>query len=148
VHSWKVDGKFHRLPEAFVFPDVDAFGVWRMWWLGNPGKEYPPFHRLQPTDFSRPQRKMYSEWTVLVKHLVAAIEKTLSTKMARPDNETEAHALHCIGIANVPLKASRNQRKDRTERAATTLRRIREAIYEANPNARKLPFRKRKRQRK
>eukprot|EP00644_Phytophthora_capsici_P018614 jgi/Phyca11/41572/gw1.247.4.1 len=75
AHHWQSDGKFHRMPEAFIFPQLDALSVWRLWWLGNPAAGYPPFRRLQPSDFTKANRKMFSEWTVLVCHIVAGVER-------------------------------------------------------------------------
>ncbi|GLE09573.1 hypothetical protein PINS_up021301 [Pythium insidiosum] len=147
-YIWRSDGKFHRLPEDFTFPAVDALGVWCLWWFGNAAKGYPPFRLLHSHDFKRQFRKTFSEWTMLVKHLVDAVERATSRPIQTPENEGQAHSLFRIAIEHVPMKAKQNEHKRRPERATTTLRRIREAIHDADPSARSVPFRHRKRQRK
>ncbi|KAE9197595.1 hypothetical protein PF004_g19786 [Phytophthora fragariae] len=144
---WQRDGKFHRLPESFEFPDVDALGVWHLWWFGNPAMGYLPFKGLQPSDFSTTiKRKRYSEWTVLVKHLSDAVKAATNRDFHPPQNQHEADELFNIAMKNVPMKSSAEEKKSRrTDRAATTLRRIREALHEANSDARTMPFRRRKR---
>ncbi|EGZ08813.1 hypothetical protein PHYSODRAFT_347945 [Phytophthora sojae] len=74
VYHWQSDGRFHRMPQDFAFPQLDALSVWRIWWLGHPAAGYPPFRALQPSDFTKTNRKMFSEWTVLVRHIVAGVE--------------------------------------------------------------------------
>lgn len=147
VYHWKSDGRFHRMPEAFVFPQLDALSVWRIWWLGHPAAGYPPFRALQPSDFAKTNRKMFSEWTVLVRHIVAGVETGTGQSMQRPTSQQTADELYHLGMANTALKLPRNTEKQRPDRAVTTLRRIRQAIQEANPEARRMPFRSRKRAR-
>ncbi|EGZ10558.1 hypothetical protein PHYSODRAFT_406914, partial [Phytophthora sojae] len=74
VYHWQSDGRFHRMPQDFAFPQLDALSVWCIWWLGHPAAGYPPFRALQPSDFTKTNRKMFSEWTVLVRHIVAGVE--------------------------------------------------------------------------
>ncbi|KAE9186208.1 hypothetical protein PF005_g20933 [Phytophthora fragariae] len=133
--------------QSFEFADVDALGVWHLWWFGNPAMGYPPFKGLQPSDFSTTiKRKRYSEWTVLVKHLSDAVKAATNRDLHPPQNQHEADELFNIAMKNVPMKSSAEEKKSRrTDRAATTLRRIREALYEANSDARTMPFRRRKR---
>lgn len=146
VHLWPRDGKFHSLPETFKFPLVDALGAWRPWWFGNSSERHPQYRALQPSDFATKEaRSTYSEWTVLVRHLTDAIERVNGCKMTRPKDVQEADSLFRIGSDNVPMKKSSSATERRPNRAATTLRRIREAIREPNPSARVVRFRKRKR---
>jgi hypothetical protein len=136
---------FGRMPEDFKFPQLDALGVWRLWWLGNAAAGYPPFRSLQASDFITANRKMFSEWSVLVRHITTGIEAGGSDEMQRPKSQEEADSLYYLGLPNVPLKPSAYPHKQRPERAVTTLRRIRQAIHDANPEARKVPYRHRKR---
>ncbi len=111
VFLWKIDGKFRRLPEDFEFPQFDAFGVWRLWWFGNPARKYPPFRALQPTDFTVANRKTYSEWTVLVGHVTKGAQTVNGAPVPRPQSEEEADAIFRVWIANVPMKAAAQQHK-------------------------------------
>jgi len=43
VHFWASVGKFRRLPENFLFPDLSVSQAWLLWWEGNPEKQIPPF---------------------------------------------------------------------------------------------------------
>ncbi|KAG6942611.1 hypothetical protein JG687_00018966 [Phytophthora cactorum] len=74
TYYWPSDGRFHRMPEDFKFPQLDALSVWRLWWLGNPAAGYPSFRTLQASDFVSSNRKMYSEWSFLVWHIITGAE--------------------------------------------------------------------------
>ncbi|KAJ8561846.1 hypothetical protein ON010_g7833 [Phytophthora cinnamomi] len=145
VYHWKSDGRFHRMPEAFIFPLLDALSVWCMWWLGHPAAGYPPFRALQPSDFTKSNRKTFSEWTVLVRHIVAGVEASTGQSMQKPSSQQAADDLYRVGMTNISLKQPRHGEKQRPDRAITTLRRIRQAIQEANPEVRPVPFRTRNR---
>ncbi|KAG6947142.1 hypothetical protein JG688_00015665 [Phytophthora aleatoria] len=132
------------MPEDFKFPQLDALSVWRLW-LGNPAGGYPPFRTLQAFDFVSSNRKMYSEWSVLVRHIITGVESDSGADMQRPDYQEETDRLYEQGMSKVPLEASAQPHKQQLERAVTTLRRIREAIHDANPRVRSVPFRHRKR---
>lgn len=108
---------------------------------------YPPFKGLQPFDFAlKVNRKRYSEWTALVKHLSEAVEVSTGRALHTPQTQHEADLLFNTAIESVPMKMpAKGKTSRRADRAATTLRRIREALYEANPEARRVPFRRRKR---
>ncbi|KAJ8578590.1 hypothetical protein ON010_g609 [Phytophthora cinnamomi] len=67
--------------------------------------------------------------------------------MQRPSSQQAADDLYHGGVANIPLKQPGHAEKQRPDRAVTTLRRIRQAIQEANPEARRVPFRTRNRAR-
>ncbi|KAG2874581.1 hypothetical protein C6341_g24035 [Phytophthora cactorum] len=88
---------------------------------------------------------MYSEWSVLVRHIITGAESGSGAEMQSPDCQEETDRLYRIGMSNVPLKTSTQPHKQRPERAVTTLSRIREVIHDANPRARSVPFRHRKR---
>ncbi|EGZ15245.1 hypothetical protein PHYSODRAFT_286285, partial [Phytophthora sojae] len=111
------------------FNQHHALSVWRIWWLGHPAAGYPPFRALQPSDFTKTNRKMFSEWTVLVRHIVAGVEASTGARMQRPTSQRVADDLYQLGIAHVPMKPPTHAAKQRPERAVTTLRRIRQAIH-------------------
>ncbi|OWZ06185.1 hypothetical protein PHMEG_00021591 [Phytophthora megakarya] len=144
---WKRDSKFYRLPESFEFPDVDALGVWRLWWFRNKAMEYPPFKGLQSSDFvTRNYQKRYWEWANLVKHLCDAVESATGTTVTSPQSQHEPNIVFQTAMANVPIEFPHSvQKPRRPDRAAITLRRIRETLHKANPSARTVPFRRRKR---
>ncbi|KAJ8535270.1 hypothetical protein ON010_g13469 [Phytophthora cinnamomi] len=129
------------------FLTLMPLGVWHLLWFENPAIVYPPFKGLQPSDFAtKIKRKRYSEWTVLVKHLRDAIKSTTVLDLKPPQSQHEADVLFDTAIANVPMKMTPDGKKpSRADRAATTLRRIREVLHDANPEARTVPFRLRKR---
>ncbi|KAE8897753.1 hypothetical protein PF010_g11352 [Phytophthora fragariae] len=87
---------------------------------------------------------MYSEWSVLVRHITTGVEVG-GAEMQRPDCQETTDRLCYEGMTNVPLKQSAHPHKQRPERAVTTLRRIREAIHDADPEAHSIPFRHMKR---
>ncbi|KAJ8575566.1 hypothetical protein ON010_g3645 [Phytophthora cinnamomi] len=122
TYYWPSDGRFHRVPNDFKFPQLDALGVWRLWWLGNPAAGFPPFRALHASDFAASNRKMYSEWS-------GGGRSPLSPRDGKHGVKPSAHP-----------------HKQRLDRAVTTLRRIREAIHDANPDARSVAFRHRKRE--
>ncbi|GMF29792.1 unnamed protein product [Phytophthora lilii] len=88
---WRRDGKFHRLPENFEFPDVDAFGVCtcgsseiHRWVI----LRYPPFKGLQLSDFStKINQNRYSEWSMLVKHLRDAVKSSTERDLKPPQSQ-------------------------------------------------------------
>ncbi|OWY96673.1 hypothetical protein PHMEG_00033003, partial [Phytophthora megakarya] len=102
---WQSDDHFHRIPEHFAFPQLDALGVWRLWWLGNPASKTN----------QRPERAV----------------------------TTLRRIRQAVHDAN--LKRSEHISKQRAERVVTTLCRIRQAVHDANQKARTVPFRNRKR---
>ncbi|KAJ8539150.1 hypothetical protein ON010_g12722 [Phytophthora cinnamomi] len=61
--------------------------------------------------------------------------------MQKPYSQQAADGLFLVGMANIPLKQPRHTEKQRPDRAVTTLQRIRQAIQDANPVARPVPFR-------
>ncbi|OWZ10234.1 hypothetical protein PHMEG_00016948 [Phytophthora megakarya] len=123
---------------------ANALWVWRLWWLGNQASGYPPFRSLHSSYFATSSRKIFSEWSVLVRHLTTAIETSTGTKMQRPKTQDEADSLYNLGMSNVLLKPSSHPHKQRMERAVTTLRRIRQALHDANPQPRSVLFHHRK----
>ncbi|KAK1938813.1 hypothetical protein P3T76_008888 [Phytophthora citrophthora] len=124
-HHWPSDRRFHRIPETFEFPQLDALGVWRLWWLGNRGAGHPPFRALQGSDFTKSNKEMFSEWSVLVRHIKAGVEGTTGNPMQYPATQAEADHLYQLGMSKVPLMEPTHLYKQRPERAVTTLRRIR-----------------------
>ncbi|EGZ06162.1 hypothetical protein PHYSODRAFT_289085 [Phytophthora sojae] len=83
-----------------------------------------------PSDFTKTNRKMFSEWTVLVRHIVAGVEASTGARMQRPTSQRVADDLYQLGNAHVPMKPPTHAAKQRPERAVTTLRRIRQAIHD------------------
>ncbi|KAE8895104.1 hypothetical protein PF005_g1356 [Phytophthora fragariae] len=88
---------------------------------------------------------MYSEWSVLVRYITTGVKAGGGAEMQRPDCQETTDRLYYEGMMNVPLKPSAHPHKQRPERAVSTLRRIREAIHDADPEARSIPFHHRKR---
>ncbi|OWZ15368.1 hypothetical protein PHMEG_00010997 [Phytophthora megakarya] len=101
---WGRDDKFHRLPEDFEFPDVNVLGVWHVLWFGNGTMGYPPFKGLNH------QRKRYSEWTNVIKHLCDAVKSTTGRDLQLPKSQLEADVLFRTAIANVPMMIPTSER--------------------------------------
>ncbi|OWZ08435.1 hypothetical protein PHMEG_00019025 [Phytophthora megakarya] len=105
---------------------------------------YPPFKGLQSSYFVT--RHYQKRWTNLVKHLCDTVESAIGTAVISPQSQHEAGIVFQTAMANVPIEFPHSvQKPRRPDRAATTLRRIREALHKANSSARTVPFRRRKR---
>jgi hypothetical protein len=77
ISTYMWDGSFHRLPEAFKFPECDVLTGWELWMEGNKEENLPPFRNIEPRDLSqKAQRKILSDW----KCLYTWIESTLNQK--------------------------------------------------------------------
>ncbi|ETP37132.1 hypothetical protein F442_15048 [Phytophthora nicotianae P10297] len=87
---------------------------------------------------------MFSEWTFLARYIVAGVERATQQSICRPTTQEEVDCMYREGIANVPMKMPAHPEKQRPERAVTTPRRMRQAIHDSNPEARAIPFRRRK----
>ncbi|KAJ8520894.1 hypothetical protein ON010_g17888 [Phytophthora cinnamomi] len=131
------------MPNGFKFP----LGVWRLWWLGNSAADFPPFRTLHASDSAASDQKMYSERSVLVRYINNGV------KTGGGSNASSSKP----GGGRSPLSPRDGKHGAETicppetqslERDVTTLRRIQEAIHDANPDARSVPFRhiKRKKQ--
>eukprot|EP00009_Paramoeba_aestuarina_P017775 CAMPEP_0201540720 /NCGR_PEP_ID=MMETSP0161_2-20130828/71093_1 /ASSEMBLY_ACC=CAM_ASM_000251 /TAXON_ID=180227 /ORGANISM="Neoparamoeba aestuarina, Strain SoJaBio B1-5/56/2" /LENGTH=368 /DNA_ID=CAMNT_0047948207 /DNA_START=3089 /DNA_END=4195 /DNA_ORIENTATION=+ len=69
------DGKFHRLPESFVFPHLTVFQCWNMWWCGNRGKKVPPFSLLDAVDVPKRERKRFSDVRCIMREVMAVVKE-------------------------------------------------------------------------
>ncbi|KAG6580093.1 uncharacterized protein IUM83_15706 [Phytophthora cinnamomi] len=143
TYYWPSDGRFHRMANDFKFP----LGVWRLWWLGNPAADFPPFRTLHASDFAASNLKMSLERSVLVRY----IRMTWKPKWGSYPSSFKPGG---GGSSLSPRGGKRGAEAicppetQGLKRAVTTLRRIQEAIHDANPDARSVPFRhiKRKKQ--
>jgi len=71
---WK-DGKFHRLPENFIFPSLTVAQCWRVWWMGNREKGVPPLKKLGRVDVPVRERKMFSDVKCMMMEIERELEK-------------------------------------------------------------------------
>ncbi|OWZ23123.1 hypothetical protein PHMEG_0002045 [Phytophthora megakarya] len=105
-----------------------------------PGKLFPGSN--QKSRFCKVLGKMLKEITG---HINSGVDASGHVEMQRPVNQEQADLLYHFGISKLHFKPSKHPHKQRPERAVTTLRRIRQAIHDADPEARSVPYRKRKR---
>lgn len=84
MHSW--DGKLHRLPKEFTWPDGTPRHMWSYWYLGDPANGYPPFRILEPHDLYGSTRKRLSD----LKYLMQAMETEVQTHSTYFLNPTSA----------------------------------------------------------
>ncbi|KAG6945527.1 hypothetical protein JG688_00016509 [Phytophthora aleatoria] len=144
VHFW--GGKFHFLPAKFEFPSADPLAAWMLWWFGNSTLGYPPLYRVTSRDLSsRHKASTLSEWATFVRHVTTEIESETGSAMPKIRTEAEAEKLFAIGINRLKLLPTIRARRGSQLQVSMFLRLVREAKKVANPNARSVPFRKRKR---
>ncbi|KAG3204080.1 hypothetical protein PC128_g2209 [Phytophthora cactorum] len=117
-----------------------------LWWFGNSTHGYPPLHRVTSRDLSsRHKVNTLSEWATFVRHVTTEIKSETGSTMPKIRTEAEAEKLFAIGMNRIKLLPTIRARRSSQLKVSTFLRLVREAKKAANPNARSVPFRKRKR---
>ena len=112
-------------------------------WYGNPVQQCPPLRGVSPDDFADPaQRSRFSEWNVMIKHMIKCIEQKTGNSLPSTFTEDEALRLLNVGCELLPSSVTS---KPRTLKVTTVLRLVRESTQQADPNRRRVPFRSRKR---
>jgi len=85
-------GTFHRVPEDFDFPRVTVWLAFQLWWLGDPGKKYPPLNVLQPSDMGseavREQRNKRRRLADL-RSLMQTFDQVIAAKKLKPEGELD-----------------------------------------------------------
>jgi hypothetical protein len=67
---------FHFLPVDFESPSTDPLTAWKLWWFGNAALGYPPLRYIPSRDLlSRQKASTLSEWSMLMTHITAEVEK-------------------------------------------------------------------------
>jgi len=125
VHFY--NGKFHLLPQTFEFPRTGPFGAWMLWWFGDKHRGYPPLKKVRSHDLpNHTMHKIYSDWSVVIRHISSAIELA---GLAIPANMTEQQARNMfqIGMEGLTLSPSTRKRRLAELSISTVLRLIREA---------------------
>jgi hypothetical protein len=129
VHCY--DGRLHLVPKSFKFPEVGVFGAWKLWWFGDESKGYPPLRRIRSHDLPNNLQKTFSDWSVMMKHIITTIT---SSGVTIPDEVTEEHAVELFGIGMRNLRLAPSSRKRRFEELSlsTVLRLVRQAKHNAS----------------
>ncbi|KAF0736261.1 hypothetical protein Ae201684P_007273 [Aphanomyces euteiches] len=85
--NWQ--GRFHHLPESFVFPSVGVCGAWHLWWCGNASQRWSPICQASFHDFSnRIARNSFYQWKYVMTKMVSYLqEKSLCVPRAGSSNE-------------------------------------------------------------
>lgn len=143
LHFW--GGKFHILPKDFSFPSIDPLGAWQLWWFGNSKRNYPPYKGIQTDDLDSSQKKAtYSEWSIMMRHIIAGVEATTGSEIGKICDEVHAIELFNIGFQQLKLKPSKHKRRIDQLKLTTVLRLVRENLNDT-AGSKKTPFRSRKR---
>ena len=109
LYRWQSDGRFHRLPENFEFPDISVLQAWLLYWEGHRDQRYPPFRYLQPIDVPKRWRSRFSDFRCMIRILLENVEST--TEELRTMN-----AVSLIDVCHrVIPKLPTNQKKKQTK---------------------------------
>ena len=103
AYLWASDGKFHRLPEDYLFPSLTVLQTWLMWWEGNVEQKIPPFSYLSVHDVPPLQRRTFSN----IKCMMVEIMKPLipmKNDDFRKSSTTSLITLFERGTATLPKK--------------------------------------------
>ncbi|ETV76575.1 hypothetical protein H257_09574 [Aphanomyces astaci] len=83
-------GKFHKLPQNFVFPSVDAATAWKLWWRGNIREKVLPYRKIDTQDLAtRAARNMFYEWKFVLEKLTDHFVSVSGRNMALNPSEQE-----------------------------------------------------------
>lgn len=131
VHLWS-DGRFHRLPESFILPNVSVLFCWLLWWEGNREEKIPPLHLLEFIDVPPSQRKKFSDITCLMRYLVkwCENEKQLSIPEIKKMMPEDRIPLCLEAFKALPQKKKKNIVRSAEWMVSTALREVREAEKE------------------
>jgi len=144
VHYW--DSKFHFLPANFEFPSTDPLTAWKLWWFGNVALGYPPLRRVTSRDLSTRQKaNTLSEWSMLMKRIVAEAEAMTGAAVPSVPTEEEAEKLFAIGMSKLALLPTMRARRHSQLKVTTVVRLMREENKAHDPNALSMTFKRRKR---
>ncbi|KAF0683907.1 Aste57867_24080 [Aphanomyces stellatus] len=131
LHSWA--GRLSKLPQDFEFPAADAATAWRLWWLGNVSKGYPPFRFIVPLDLAtQKQRKLLSEWKFAMGRFERACIAGGVSIVERPTEEIVSQSFDCIAqylrhlFGRVPSKRPRRLSQLHLISIVRTLRAVRD----------------------
>ena len=61
---WK--GKYHRLPENFIFPEGVLLQLWQHWCCGNESLNFPPLSRIESNNLSSNNNERLSDLQFLI----------------------------------------------------------------------------------
>jgi hypothetical protein len=138
-YTW--GGKFHLLPEGFEFPSIDPLAAWMLWWFGDTRRGYPPYNGISSEDLNTPKKKAtLSEWSMMMRHIINAIESELAAPMPSVRDEEHAIDLFKKGYGALKLKPSTRKRRADQIKLTTALRLVRQVNTTGS-----MPFKPRKR---
>ncbi|RLN82097.1 hypothetical protein BBJ28_00019028 [Nothophytophthora sp. Chile5] len=149
LYSW--GSQLHVVPESFSLPPLrNPLLAWNLWWFGNERERHPPYRLLKPSDFTeQSQRTTFNDWSAFMKHVRQRAENELGRQIRSGEDMTEedSHSVFEAGFTKLPIKPldSGHERILRELSVTTLLRLIREGIKQDNPDAKKVPFQRRKR---
>lgn len=129
---WASDGRFHRLPEDYNFPDLTVPQAFLIWFEGNPSNELVPFRHLEMFDIPPPWRKRFSDLRCIIRLLLEQVPE--SQRHDLNQMSTQRLTSTCLqAISALPKKAKKKSTRTSQWMITTALREVREARVLMNP---------------
>jgi hypothetical protein len=129
---WISDGRFHRLPESYEFPDLTVLQGFLLWFEGHPSLQLTAFRHLEMTDIPPRWRDRFSDLRCLLKALIEHIPDTSRSELPRMSTQ-ELTSICLEAISLLPRKPRKRQTRSSQWKIGTALRDYREARVIAYP---------------
>ncbi|KAF0714919.1 hypothetical protein As57867_003627, partial [Aphanomyces stellatus] len=143
LHMW--GEKLHKLPESFEFPTVDTATAWALWLLGKDGVTNFPFKSIEPIDLAKKERRILSEWRLVMGKLKVHYEATTgkAASLLTTEDTVVPAFVHAAGALDV-LHGTTPQNRERrfNQLKVVTIARL---LREHDGAKTKRPYQKRKR---
>ena len=97
LYVWS-DGKFHKLSENFVFPNLSIGTCWHLWVNENINERIPPYSALEVLDVPSKSQGRFSDIKCLMKRIQNSLanEINIQTLRARPNIDQQAYLKHAV----------------------------------------------------
>jgi hypothetical protein len=83
-------GRFHPVPQGFVFPRCTTMALWSLWIYGDQNLGIGPYRHIKARSLPREDKTQLSKANFVMKSLITKSRQTESQLEAKPRSETDA----------------------------------------------------------
>jgi hypothetical protein len=136
LHLWS-DGKFHRLSETFLFPEMNVGQAWLMWWEGNIEKAIPPYSRLENIDIPKKEKRRWSDICCMMNALIQSLfthYPQLTIEELQSMNSLRLSECCVMAVEKLPRRPRKLQTRWTEWMVTTAIRELRQTLTKKNPD--------------
>ena len=129
---WNSDGRFHRLPESYEFPDLTVLQGFLLWFEGHPSQQLTAFRHLEMTDIPPRWKDRFSDLRCLMQALIKHIPESSQVELSRMSTQ-DLTSVCLEAISVMPKKPKKKHTRSSQWKIGTALRDYREARVMEHP---------------